>query len=137
VIRIDGTRNQAGRPKYLYTLVVVKDARLDDTSEKMELTFSHAERYKQTARYDGVYYYDQRLTEKGQYISIAEELPLTALLEPHFDKALYRFLVSQGREYADFLDELAARGCKLYVNYGRTDDFIVIARNVTVSDVGA
>ncbi|MDR1131567.1 MAG: hypothetical protein LBL15_04025 [Oscillospiraceae bacterium] len=132
VIRIDGTGNRADLPKYLYSLVVIQDTWLDDTFEEMELTCFHAERYKQTVHYDGVYYYDQALREKGLYISMAEEMPVTALLDPRFGKALYRFLGSRGREEAGFLEELAARGSKLYVNHGRAEDYIVVARRVTV-----
>jgi hypothetical protein len=123
-------------PKYLYGLVIVKDTWLDEAFEKMEFTFFHAERYKQIVCYDNVYYYDHALREKGLYISMAEELPLAALLEPRFDKALYRFLGSGGRKEADFLEELAARGSKLFVNYGNSDDYIIIARKVTVNNPG-
>lgn len=134
VIRIDRIEHQASLPKYLYGLVVVKDTWLDKTFEKMQLTLFHAGRYKQTVTYDDVYYYDVELREKGLYISMAEELPLTALMEPRFGKPLYRFLGSRGREESDFLEELAARGSKLFVNHGNADDYIVVARKVTVEN---
>lgn len=121
-------------PKYLYGRVVVKDTRLDDTFEKMELVFFHADRYRQTVNYDDVYYYDHALREKGLYISMAEELPLTALMEPRFGKTLYRFLGSTGPENMAFLEELAARGNKLFVNHGSTDDYIIVARKIMMKD---
>jgi hypothetical protein len=134
---MSNAQHRADEPKYLYGLVVVKDTRLDEAFEKMEFTFFHAERYKQTVCYDGMYYYDQTLREKGLYISMAEELPLAALLKPRFDKVLYRFLGSGGRHEADFLEELAARGSRLFVNHGNADDYIVVASKVTVKDPGS
>jgi hypothetical protein len=127
--RVDG-------PKYLYGLVEVKDTRIGEAFEKMEFTFFYAGRYKQTVCYDDIYYYDQALREKGLYISMAEEFPLAALLDPCFDKVLYRFLGSRERNEADILDELAARGSKLFVNHGKADDYIIVARNVTVKEPG-
>lgn len=94
----------------------------------------HGERYKQTVRYDEVYYYDQELREKGLYISVAEELPMMALLEPRFDRALYRFLGSKGKEEANFLEELSARGSRLFINHGNADDYIVIARKIMIEE---
>lgn len=117
---------------FLYGNVRLKKIWLDETREEMELSLLYADRYNQTARYDGVYYYDFTPEDEGLYISMAEELPVTELLAPRFQKALHRFLGPRARLEAGFLEELAARGSKLYVNYGKTDDYIVIARSASV-----
>lgn len=54
-------------PKYLYGLVEVKDSIYDTALNKMELTFYHAVRYKQTVSYEGVFYYNLAFREKGLY----------------------------------------------------------------------
>jgi hypothetical protein len=125
---------QTDMPKYLYGLAIVKDTQLDETFEKMELTLFHAGRYKQTVVYDEMYYYDQALREKGLYISMAEGMPLNVLLEPRFERALFKFLGSRNKRVESFLDELTARGNKFYVNHGSAEDYIVVARKVTVKE---
>ncbi len=137
VIGMSENERRIGQLKYLYGIVALRDSMYDETDKVMELTFLYAERYKQSVRYDGVLYYDKMLMEKGLYIGMAEELPLIALLESRFSGALDRFYSSRRRRNEDELKELSANGKKLFVNYGKTDDYIVVARKVTVEDVGA
>ena len=120
--------------KFIYGMVKLKDVWIDETYETMELSFLYADRYAQTVRYEGVFYFDFTPKDKGLHISMAEELPVLALLSPRYSKALCRFLGPWGNEEKGFLNELAARGAKLYVNYGKAEDYIVIARKVTVND---
>ncbi len=128
--------NGTGLLKYLYGIVALRDSWYDETLKVLELTFLYAERYKQSVRYEGVLYFDQRLREKGLYIGMAEELPLSVLLESCFDGPLRR-LCSAISLNEDKLKELSAKGGKLFVNHSKADDYIVVARKVTVVDAGA
>ncbi len=133
---MNGAKYRADLPKYLYGIVALLNARFDEALMELELTFLYAERYKQSVRYEGVVYFDQKLREAGLYIGMAEELPLSALLEASFGEALQRFCSAAGRR-EEYIEELSARGGRLFVNHGRADDYIVVAKNVEVEDVGA
>lgn len=116
---------------FIYGTVTLKDMWLDVAREEMELLFLYMDRYQQTVRYEGVYYSEFTPNDKGLYISMAEEMDVKELLEPRFHKSLYRFLYSHKGEKR-LLEELKSHGAKLYVNYGKTSDYMVIARTVTV-----
>ncbi len=129
--------NEVGLLKYLYGIVELRESWFDENLMEMELSFLYAERYKQSVRYEGVYYFDPAIRQKGLYIGIAEELPLSALLESRFNRPLYRFCNSIGQLNEGYLEALSAKGGKLFVNHGKTDDYIVVARRVAVREVGA
>ena len=119
---------------FIYGTVTLKDMWLDEARKEMELLFLYMDRYRQTVRYEGVYYSEFTPNDKGLYISMAEEMDVKELLEPRFHKALLRFLYSHNGEKR-LLDEFKSHGARLYVNYSKTDDYMIIARTVTVSKI--
>ena len=119
---------------FIYGTVTLKDMWIDEARKEMELLFLYMDRYRQTVCYEGVYYSEFTPNDKGLYISMAEEMDVKELLEPRFHKALWRFLYSHNGDKR-LLDEFKSHGARLYVNYSKTDDYMIIARTVTVSKI--
>lgn len=116
--------------KYLYGTMRVEDIWMDETREDLLLTLIYAEREGRLAAYGGVYY--NEIMENGMTIVMAEEYPLAALETPRFRGARERFARDCGEPETGLFAELAARGIRLFVHYGKERDHIILARRAEI-----